>query len=165
MDLVARRIIEQRITIAAAEGLIAAGCSVSVVEGGQVFLADSTDPIAIDAALHASGEPCFQVKRVVDGMLQEGWVDFIGAGDIAVTADENLKLHGALQIANALAVQLGVQRTVQERLKFNREYFEGGCACIHRAKTLQPCPTNMADSEAVAFYEQHCKCSRNYVPS
>lgn len=52
-----------------------------------------------------------------------------------------------------------------ERLRLNREYFEEGCACIHKAKTLQPCPTNMPDSEAVTFYEQHCKCSRNYVPS
>lgn len=55
MDLVARRVIEKRITIAAAEGLVAAGCCVSVVEGETVFLTDSTDPLAIDAALLASG--------------------------------------------------------------------------------------------------------------
>lgn len=55
------------------------------------------------------------------------------------------------------------QHTEDERLKMNREYFEDGCACIHTTKTLQVCPTNMADSEAVAFYEQNCKCSRNYV--
>lgn len=55
------------------------------------------------------------------------------------------------------------QQKEQERLRLNREYFEEGCACIHRAKTLQPCPTNMPDSEAVAFYEQRCKCSRNYI--
>lgn len=108
--LAARRIIEQRIIIAAAEGLIAAGCSVSVVEGEKVFLVDSTDPIAIDVALHESGEPGFLVKRVIDGALQEGWVDFVGVAGIEVTADENLKVRDALQIANALAVQLGVQR-------------------------------------------------------
>ncbi|MNP86958.1 hypothetical protein D3C76_1875270 [compost metagenome] len=56
------------------------------------------------------------------------------------------------------------QQKEQERLKLNRAYFEDGCSCIHTAKTLQPCPTNMADSEAVTFYEQNCKCSRNYVP-
>lgn len=50
-----------------------------------------------------------------------------------------------------------------ERLKMNREYFENGCLCILKAKTLQVCPSNMADTEAVAFYEQNCKCSRNYV--
>lgn len=52
-----------------------------------------------------------------------------------------------------------------ERLKMNRAYFEEGCLCIHTAKTLQLCPTNMPDIEAVAFYEQHCKCSRNYIQS
>lgn len=52
-----------------------------------------------------------------------------------------------------------------ERLKLNRAYFEEGCACINTAKTPQLCPTNMPDSEAVAFYEQHCKCSRNYIQS
>lgn len=112
MDLVARRAIEKRIIIAAAEGLIASGCSVSVVEGDKVLLIDSKDPIAIDVALHASGEPGFLVKRVIDGTLQEGWVDFVGAGGIEVTADENLEVHDSLQIANALAVQLGVQRTI-----------------------------------------------------
>ena len=55
------------------------------------------------------------------------------------------------------------QHTEDERLKMTRKYFEDGCACIHTTKTLQACPTNMADSEAVAFYEQNCKCSRNYV--
>ena len=58
-----------------------------------------------------------------------------------------------------------LEQIEQERLKFNREYFEDGCSCIHTAKALQPCPTNMADSEAVAFYEKNCKCSRNYVQS
>lgn len=110
MDLVARRAIEKRIIIAAAEGLVAAGCSVSVVEGEKVFLADSTDPVAIDVALHTSGEPGFQVKCVIDGILQEGWVDFVGERGIEVTADPKLKLHSALQAANALAIQLNAQR-------------------------------------------------------
>lgn len=110
MDLSTRRSIEQRITIAAAEGLVAVGCKISVVEGEKVFLADSTDPIAIDAALHASEEPCFQVRRVIDGTMQEGWVVFVGAAGIEVTADENLKVHDALLTANELAVQLGAQR-------------------------------------------------------
>lgn len=51
----------------------------------------------------------------------------------------------------------------QERLKLNRAYFEDGCSCIHSTKTLQPCPTNMGDEDAVSFYEQNCKCSRNYI--
>ena len=162
MHLVARRIIEQRIIIAAAEGLIAAGCSVSVVDGEKVFLVDSTDPIAIDAALHASGEPGFQVKRVINGMLQEGWVDFVGEAGIEVTADENLKLDGALQIVNVLTKQLDSHQKEQDRLKLTRDYFETGCSCILAAKTLQPCSTKTPDAEAVAFYELNCNCSRNY---
>lgn len=58
-----------------------------------------------------------------------------------------------------------IEQAEEERLKLNRKYFEDGCLCIHTSKILQPCPTNMADAEAVAFYEQNCKCSRNYVPS
>jgi len=57
----------------------------------------------------------------------------------------------------------GEQHTERERLKFNRAYFEDGCSCIHTTKTLQPCAVDMPDSDAVAFYEQNCKCSRNYL--
>ncbi len=45
----------------------------------------------------------------------------------------------------------------------NRVYFEEGCACIHREKTLEPCPAGMTDAAAVKFYEDHCQCSRNYA--
>lgn len=56
-----------------------------------------------------------------------------------------------------------LEQIERDRLKFNREYFEDGCSCIHTAKTLRPCPANMSDAEAVAFYEQNGRCSRNYV--
>mgnify|MGYP001761616337 CR=1 FL=1 len=107
--LASRRIIEKRIIMAAAEGLVSEGCSVSVVEGETVFIADSTEPVAIEAALHSSGEPGFWVKRTIDGIVRKGWVDFVGSGDIEVTADDNLKLDNALAMANTLAVQLRVQ--------------------------------------------------------
>ena len=162
MDLVARRMLEKRIIIATAEALIAAGCSVSVVDGVKTFIADSTDPIAIDAALHESGEPAFRVKRVSDGMPQEGWVDFVGAEGIEVTADENLNLLGVLKPVNLLVKDLNSHQKEQDRLKLTRDYFEDGCSCIFTSKTLQPCPTNMADADAVAFYELNCKCTRNY---
>lgn len=55
------------------------------------------------------------------------------------------------------------QQREQNRLSLNRAYFEEGCACIHETKTLQPCPTNMSDQDAVAFYERHCTCTRNYL--
>lgn len=106
MELTSRRSIEQLIIIAVAESLIAAGCTVCVAIGEEVFIADSTDPTAIDAALYKSGEADFQVKRVIDGILQEGWVDFLGANGIEVTASENLQLHDALLAANALAAEL-----------------------------------------------------------
>lgn len=56
------------------------------------------------------GEPGFQVKRVIDGVLQKGWVDFVGEKGIKITADTNLELHSALQAANVLAAQLDAQR-------------------------------------------------------
>ncbi|KPY55700.1 hypothetical protein [Pseudomonas amygdali] len=162
MDLVARRAFEKRIIIATAEAVIAAGCSVSVVEGVKTFIADSTDPSAIDAALHESGEPSFRVKRVNDGELVEGWVDFVGGEGIEVTADESLKLHDVLESVNLLVKDLNAQQKEQDRLKLTRDYFETGCSCILTNKTLQPCPTDMADAEAVSFYELNCHCSRNY---
>jgi len=60
-------------------------------------------------------------------------------------------------------LQLRAADAEQARVKGSRDYFEDGCACIHASKTLKPCPADMPDAEAVAFYEQNCKCSRNYV--
>lgn len=51
----------------------------------------------------------------------------------------------------------------EENLKLNRAYFEDGCHCILVARTIQPCPTNMPDNQAVEFYERSCKCTRNYL--
>lgn len=51
-----------------------------------------------------------------------------------------------------------------DRLKWNRSYFEEGCACINVTKVLQPCRTSMPDAEAVEFYERNCSCTRNYIP-
>lgn len=109
MDLTKRRSIEKRIIIAAAEGLVTAGGAITVTGGKKIFIADSKDPVAIEAALHESEEPCFLVKRAVDGKMQEGWVDFVGYAGIEVTADENLEAHEVLLPANILAIQLGVQ--------------------------------------------------------
>ena len=52
----------------------------------------------------------------------------------------------------------------QERLQFNRVYFEDGCECINSTKTIQRCSVETSDAEAVLFYEQNCTCTRNYVP-
>jgi len=56
-----------------------------------------------------------------------------------------------------------------ERSKFFREYFEDGCICLNgwpkdkTPKTLEACPPDMPDTEAIKFYEQNCKCTRNYI--
>jgi hypothetical protein len=110
MDLVGRRTIEKRIILAAAEGLIEAGCSVSVVAGEKLFLSDCKDPSAIYIALYTSGEPGFQVRRVIGGVAVEGWVDFVGENGIEVIADKNLGLHSALEVANGLALELNAYR-------------------------------------------------------
>lgn len=108
----ARRVDEQKVILAAAVSLIAVGCSVSVLEDQMVILSDSTDPIQIDKAFCESGEFGFRVKRVIDGVEQEGWVEFVSAFGIEVTADDNLQVHHTLQIVNELVAQLGLQRNV-----------------------------------------------------
>ncbi|EKF7416645.1 TPA: hypothetical protein MXR76_005364 [Pseudomonas aeruginosa] len=112
LDRESRRAIEQRITIAAAEALVGAGCCITVVEGDRMLLIDSTDPIAVDASLSEAGEPGFRVKREVDGRVEEGWVDFVGEKGIEVTADAKLKLEDALQPANQLARLIGLWSAV-----------------------------------------------------
>lgn len=52
-------------------------------------------------------------------------------------------------------------KNTAEALKLNREYFEVGCLCIRDKKIVKQ-PENITDLEAVKFYENNCKCSRNY---
>ncbi|MEI8659352.1 hypothetical protein [Vibrio sp. Hal054] len=49
----------------------------------------------------------------------------------------------------------------RERIKQNREYFEGGCLCI-RDGAIEKKGAEIADLDAVIYYELACKCSRNY---
>jgi hypothetical protein len=50
-----------------------------------------------------------------------------------------------------------------ERVKFVREYFETGCLCLSsNGGSLQVQPESVPDAIAAVFYEQNCKCSRNY---
>jgi hypothetical protein len=114
MDSEARQAFEKRIVIAAAEALIASGCTVTVIESATVFIADSADPIAIQAALFSSGEPGFLAKRMVDGELLEGWVDFVDE----VTADECLRLGEALHAVNVLSKQLRAAASGKSCLDF-----------------------------------------------
>lgn len=93
---------------------------------------------------------CNEVLRVVTETR-----DVLG---ISPATTEAILSNSQIQIKLATG-----QQPELTRLKLNRSYFEDGCACIHSTKTLQPCPTNMPDAEAVTFYERHCKCSRNYV--
>ena len=52
----------------------------------------------------------------------------------------------------------------QQRVKHNRDYFEAGCLCMRSGK-LSKQPETVSDAEAVKFYEENCKCSRNYIKS
>lgn len=44
-----------------------------------------------------------------------------------------------------------------------REYFEAGCLCILTGE-IQKKPETVSDFEASVYYENSCKCSRNYPP-
>lgn len=142
---------------------------------------------AIDIDLYFAREGlCGDYEQLMaDKSLQrEGIIDLIrpythGVGDglnstVAVAADPKDLLGMPPATAEAILSNCRVQielapKTDQQqetdRFKLNRAYFEDGCACIHQSKTLQLCPTNMTDAQSVEFYEQHCKCSRNYVQS
>lgn len=56
------------------------------------------------------------------------------------------------------------QHSEEQRLKFNRKYFEDGCACIKNG-ALIILGGNVDDKKAVKYYEQNCRCSRNYESS
>lgn len=48
-----------------------------------------------------------------------------------------------------------------KRLNANRNYFEVGCLCI-KVGELKQLPKSTDDGDAVEYYEDNCKCSRNY---
>jgi hypothetical protein len=51
--------------------------------------------------------------------------------------------------------------TVDLNAAIMRQYFEGGCLCIHSGK-LAVLSSQTPDAEAVLHYERNCRCSRNY---
>jgi hypothetical protein len=53
------------------------------------------------------------------------------------------------------------EKNTPEAIRLNREYFEVGCLCIRDKKIVKQ-PENVTDLNAVKFYENNCKCSRNY---
>ncbi len=46
----------------------------------------------------------------------------------------------------------------EDRIELVKEYFERGCLCILSGELEK----HSGGQEAVTFYEQNCKCSRNY---
>ncbi len=42
-----------------------------------------------------------------------------------------------------------------------RDYFESGCLCILKDKTLQKAPAEMSNEDVVKLYMDNCKCSRH----
>lgn len=108
---ITRRQIERRIATLTIEILVTNGCTVTVIEDEKIILEDSRDPIIIEAAFDASGEAFLKAKRLIDGTLQEGWVEFLSHRGIEIVADENLNLYEALKAANELSARLGVLDT------------------------------------------------------
>lgn len=53
------------------------------------------------------------------------------------------------------------EKNTSKAVRFTREYFEVGCLCIRDKKIVKQ-PGNVTDLDAVKFYENNCKCSRNY---
>lgn len=49
-----------------------------------------------------------------------------------------------------------------ERRAVIRRYFESGCLCV-LGGTIDKATAPADDGDAIAFYETHCRCSRNYV--
>jgi hypothetical protein len=50
---------------------------------------------------------------------------------------------------------------MSENSKSTREYFEKGCLCIAEGNISKK-PASVDDNEAATYYENNCKCSRNY---
>ncbi|HGC8067002.1 TPA: hypothetical protein ACI1IR_004362 [Yersinia enterocolitica] len=105
MNVETRLKIERRIAKAAVKGLIEAGYTVSVFDGEETTLTDSTDAKAIEAAMFTTDEDRLHVTRVTDG--QKGWVLFIYGNDgYDVIADNTVNIEDALKAASDLGDQL-----------------------------------------------------------
>lgn len=78
-------------------------------------------------------------------------------------ADEIMRRVNSTVLVERMSPEAAGEAAKQEaeRVKNVREYFEIGCLCIAQG-TLEKLSGDTPDSEAAAFYERSCKCSRNY---
>lgn len=111
MDIETRRANERHVIVAAISGVLEAGCTVTVSDWDSVIiLSESSNHDEAVEAFIRSGEPSFTVKRTIEGVVLEGWVDFLGQDKpgLEVTASPHLQLEEALKAANAVISQLGL---------------------------------------------------------
>lgn len=109
MNFEKRRELEKKIARSAAEDLIAAGYSVSVYDGEEVTLKESTDIKAILKAMFTTDEDhLYAMAQGEDGKSKRvGWVQFTYGNDgWDVISDNTVNLEDALANTTALAEKL-----------------------------------------------------------
>lgn len=107
MEYKQRHAIECRIAKAAADALIASGFTISVNDGGETVLKDSTSWAAIKAAMFSTDEDYFYVTRKVGEQTVKGWIHFVYGNDgWDVLADHTTNLEETLTPATELAEKI-----------------------------------------------------------
>ncbi|NIE78367.1 hypothetical protein F3J45_28475 [Pantoea sp. Ap-967] len=108
MNAQQRQMIERLIAREAIKGLIADDYKISVFDGEQTTLKDSTDAAAIEAAMFTTDEDQLHVTHQHVG--EQGWVLFIYGNDgHDVIADNTVNIEPALKGASELADKIAAE--------------------------------------------------------
>lgn len=108
MKVELRQVIERAIAREAIKGLLADDFKISVFDGEQTTLKDSTDAAAIEAAMFTTDED--QLLASHQNVDEKGWVLFIYGNDgHDVIADHTtnleMSLKGAAELADKIAAE------------------------------------------------------------
>lgn len=120
MKVELRQMIERAIAREAIKGLLADDFKISVFDGEETTLKDSTDAAAIEAAMFTTDEDQFHVThQYVD---EKGWVLFIYGNDgHDVIADHTTNLEMSLKGASELADKIAEEdRATLARVMANK---------------------------------------------
>lgn len=102
MNVETRQLIERAIAREAIKGLLADDFKISVFDGEETTLKDSTDAAAIEAAMFTTDEDQLHVEH--QHVAETGWVLFIYGNDgHDVIADHTVNMEQSLKAANELA--------------------------------------------------------------
>ena len=103
----ARAAAERVVIHAAMEAVVGAGCKVTILDWkGPVLVEDGTEIPALVDLFVQSENHFFQVSRVVNGVAEQGDIDFLSVDSIKAIASPNLELEGVLEGCNALIQKL-----------------------------------------------------------